>query len=71
MAKEPILEFRLTEPDYFRCSLCEPRKNAGMFSITTSAERLVNDFRQHVKEWHSRKDVNQAAARIVREATGA
>jgi hypothetical protein len=31
---------------------------------------LEKAFAQHVKEKHSGEDVNQAAARIVREATG-
>lgn len=46
-----------------KCSTC-----GTVLCSTTSAE-LGRVFAAHVKERHNDEDVNQAAARIVREAT--
>ena len=40
-----------------------------MFSLTTTQERLISDFKEHVEKYHTAEDLNQAAARIVRTVT--
>ena len=73
-ATEATLIFRYSD-DHFQCSLCDGHD--GIFTVTSTPDRLVEDFRKHVEEFHPeampkrkpREDVNRAAARIVREAT--
>lgn len=68
MAKEPTLTFRLSRPSQFQCSLCPEIGDQGAFTLTTTVRELVEAFEEHVKEHHPKhEDVNQAAARIVRE----
>jgi hypothetical protein len=69
MAKEPALTFRLSKPDHFKCSLCVVGSESGRFSIDTDVRTMIEAFKSHVGEYHADEDVNQAAARIVREAT--
>jgi hypothetical protein len=69
MAK-PVL-FKLSESTFgcsqcnFRIELLKPK------SLTAAqwAQRRRQQFLEHVKQQHTREDVNQAAARVVREAT--
>jgi hypothetical protein len=76
MEKEAMLVLRYSS-DRFQCSLCDARKDDGIFSSSWTPERLVQDFREHVERFHAesihkkkpREDVNQAAARVIREAT--
>lgn len=53
------------------CSLCGPKAHFQVGGNPADNERKLRElFRQHVREKHARmEDVNQAAARIVREAT--
>ena len=56
----------------FGCSLCNFRiELIKPKSLTPAqwAQRRKEQFAEHVKERHPREDVNQAAARVVREAT--
>lgn len=70
MAKEPMLIFRLSKPEYFKCSLCKEGTTQGMFGTLEPVSRLIDDFREHVAAFHpAGEDFSQAAVRIVREAT--
>lgn len=76
MAKEPklILEFGTDGiPVSGKCSACGEQMSAGPARVTHKEEvtkRFEDEFRIHVARKHGpREDVNQAAARIVREAT--
>jgi hypothetical protein len=54
-----------------RCSLCTFLINGPSFFLDADTyNRKMNEvFEKHVAKKHSREDVNQAAARIVREST--
>jgi hypothetical protein len=70
MAKEPVLEFRLSRPTLFHCSSCGNHQDEGAFVPRGEIEQLIEAFADHVRRYHSAgEDFSQAAARIVREAT--
>jgi hypothetical protein len=74
MAKqEPVLEFRLSSPNEFSCSLCRGdglrKKGEGSFTVIGDLRELVAAFGAHVGRYHTTEDASQFAARIVREAT--
>jgi hypothetical protein len=53
MAKrEPILAFRLSHPESFHCSLCEPDNDEGTFIITGEVSDLLVAFKMHVERFH-------------------
>jgi len=67
MAKEPYLKPSKEHREFFQCSVCElafkPNPN--------DQGEMIRLFNEHLRIVHKepREDVNQAAARIVREAT--
>ena len=68
--KEPVLEFKLSRPDSFHCSLCGNRLDEGAFVADGEVKDLLDSFSQHVASFHpAGEDFSQAAARTVREAT--
>jgi hypothetical protein len=72
MAKaEPILQYRTSRPGSFHCSLCGNRQDEGAFVITGDIAALIDAFEEHAERFHPQgEDFSQAAARIVRDATG-
>ena len=71
--QEPTLEFRLSSPNEFSCSLCRGdgtrKKGEGSFTVIGDLHELVMAFRAHVGRYHTKEDASQAAVRVVREAT--
>ncbi len=70
MATKPEL-VKISETEY-GCSLGDFKMQAVNPAALSEAEwqhRREQQFTQHVKERHSHEDVNQAAARTIREAT--
>jgi hypothetical protein len=68
--KEAVLEYRLSRPDSFHCSLCGHRQDEGAFVASGDVKDLLDSFSNHVASYHpTGEDFSQAAARIVREAT--
>jgi len=67
-AKEKLPPHLVPDGRFQRCSVCK------MPFLTESDRSLSADFANHVERLHepgqTTEDVNQAAARVVREATG-
>jgi hypothetical protein len=72
MAKKPEL-LKVSETEY-KCSLGDWKWELNVERpkqpVPAVWQKLLEQrFAEHVKQAHSREDVNQAAARVVREAT--
>lgn len=52
MPKEPTLTFKLSSPKIFRCSFCRDIGVEGAFSFRDTVEDLIEEFREHVEQWH-------------------
>jgi len=51
--QEPVLEFRLSSPDAFECSICREMGTRNLFPSILSTEELVVAFMDHVECEHS------------------
>ena len=75
MAKKPTVLATCDDngfPLAAKCSLCDEDIPLGEPRVTDKDEaikRMMSEFSIHKDRKHSREDVNQAAARIIREAT--
>jgi len=67
--KEAVLEYRLSSPNSFHCSLCGHGLDEGTFVTSGRVGDLIAAFREHVGREHTKEDASQAAVRVVREAT--
>jgi len=71
---ELLIEFdENSHPVSAKCSACGvqmPLMESKGASSEESSKWFAIQFDLHVRHKHSREDVNQAAARIVRKATG-
>jgi hypothetical protein len=68
MPKEPVLEFKFSQPDIFHCSSCGDGPNEGAFSLATSLKKLLDAFRKHVRDHHSNgEDYSKSAKSQVGE----
>jgi hypothetical protein len=79
--REPVLEYRLSRPRRFHCSLCGFGPGEGTFVVVGDIADLLECFKLHVEQFHSRgedfspktkprrEEVEQAAAPAVRGAT--
>ena len=76
MANKPrlLVDYNLSShPTSARCSICGvqmPRMKSEGASSAESSKWFAIQFDLHVRQKHSREDVNQAAARIAKKATG-
>ena len=69
MANEPILLFKLSRPQTFRCSACLSEYR-GDIEAEGWVIDVIDVFRDHVRRYHSKEEnLSQAAVRVVREAT--
>jgi hypothetical protein len=68
---EPMLTFRLSEGNEFRCSACGHAvvQLGNARFVVSGIPDLIAAFKEHVGRVHTKEDARQAAARIVREAT--
>jgi hypothetical protein len=67
--KEAVLEYRLSIPNSFHCSLCGHGIDEGAFVTRGTIGDLIAGFKRHVGRYHTKDDAGQAVARILREAT--
>jgi hypothetical protein len=64
MGNEPILTYKLSQPLKFQCSACRDIGSEGAFTLYGSTGDMVEAFRQHVKDYHSKgEDFSQPAAK--------
>jgi hypothetical protein len=68
---EPLLTFKLSEADEFRCSACGHAvvQLGNARFVVSGIPDLIAAFKEHVGRVHTKEDASQAAARIVREVT--
>ena len=65
---EAVLEYRLSDPHEFTCSLCPQEtlhKAMGTFAIIGDLDGLVAAFKEHVSRWHTNEDGTRPSARIA------
>ena len=58
--QEPVLEFRLSSPNEFSCSLCQSdgirTKGEGSLMVIGNLHELATAFRAHVGRYHTTED---------------
>jgi hypothetical protein len=66
--REPVLEFRISSPNEFTCSLCRGdgsrKRGDGSFTVIGDLRELIAAFEAHVGRYHTTEEASQAAARI-------